>query len=52
MADFSTSSAQNLQIALAISTDIKAFVETHEKDFQNYLQQENDQRNKKTKPTT
>lgn len=49
MADYLISKAQARQIALTISTSIKAYVESHDKEFQNYLRQENESKNQESK---
>lgn len=40
MADIQLSKSQARQIALSISTGIKAYVESHKEEFHNYLRQE------------
>ncbi|MCU6713217.1 hypothetical protein M6D81_31420 [Paenibacillus sp. J5C_2022] len=45
MADIQISKSQDRQIALTISTGIKAYVESHKEEFHNYLRQEKELKN-------
>lgn len=48
MAGYLISKAQARQIALTISTGIKAYVESHKEEFQNYLRQEKESKNQES----